>query len=115
MKKTAIETTAFILDTFILTVILIALDFCWRLMEIVFDGGIQPSFSDTVMGVALAVFIWRHLALMCAKRTSRISGKGCHVVTVGAHLIIRAITEHQFLTAAKRGGADLKPNKEPDA
>lgn len=60
MKKTLVE--AFV-ELAIFWAILIIIHFAWQGLEILFDGGIQPSVSDSIMGTILVWSIRRNLRL----------------------------------------------------
>lgn len=47
----------FIKDMIQFMIILVALDLLWSGIEMLFDGGVTNTISDTIMGIALALFI----------------------------------------------------------
>ena len=49
LKKTAI-----LLDFILYTWILMLIVVIWKWLEIIFDGGIQPSISDSIIGIVMA-------------------------------------------------------------
>lgn len=35
-----------------------AIKYCWQILEIAFDGGVQPSISDSYMALFFTLIIW---------------------------------------------------------
>ena len=55
MNKTSIKN--FIKEIIQFMIIIISIDLVWSVLEILFEGGITNTISDSVMGIALAYFI----------------------------------------------------------
>lgn len=50
-----------IVDTLIASGITVILKLFWDELEILFDGGVQVSISDTVIAVILINILWQHV------------------------------------------------------
>jgi hypothetical protein len=58
LKEMIIPTKQFIADVLILTGLTYLLKAFWDELEILFDGGIQESISDTVIAIIIIWFVW---------------------------------------------------------
>ncbi|WP_251861068.1 hypothetical protein [Clostridium sp. Marseille-Q2269] len=51
----------YITDVLIMDGLFLILKSMWDQLEIIFDGGIQESISDSIIAVILVVLLWRNI------------------------------------------------------